>query len=1010
MKRNFFKKILMLLAFGLTTGIYAQTVTGLVTSDDGPLPGATILVQGTNTFSTTDFDGNFTIEAAQGDVLEVSFVGYTTQQINVDKDQLNILLVADNVLGEVVVTGYGTKTRANLTGSVASVDIEDAVKVPVVNAAESIQGRVAGVTVVANGQPGAAPVVRVRGYGTPNQNDPLYIIDGVQTNDAFVLNSINPNDIDQINVLKDGAASIYGSRASNGVIIITTKKGQGKNKKPAINFEANYGSQIATNLPELLNAQQHGEMIWQSKLNDGQTPSHPQYGNGSSPVVPTSLQGIDISTTVNPNGTDWLDAIFRTAMTENYTLSIQDGNENGNYLISANYINREGIQIETGYERAGTRLNSEFKVNERIKIGQHMNLTFDKERNGNQVQAALRSSPLIPLRDNEGNFAGIYRTPLGLGNVNSPYATLIRAKDNYNKSLRALGDVYASLYLHDNLTFKTSFGGQIRYFNRRAYAPATPEAETGGAKQLSEQNFNQYEWVWSNTLNYKNSFGDHSIDALVGYEANKIHFKGNQVSRNDYLFETPSYYLLSNGAGTPVVDFAREANTTLASFFGSASYSFQDKYLVTATLRQDRSSRFALEQQGDIFPSASIGWVIDKESFFNQNDIVQNLKLRISYGELGNQLLPGENENPNTNISSLDENTGYYSFSGARGQVNTGAVLNSVGNPNLSWETSVSKNLGLDFRMFNNFTGSVELFEITTEDLIVQDNSLIGTTAIDASPPYVNFGNIKNTGIDFSLAYGDETESGFSYNLAFNISSYKNEVTSLINETPQAGDSGFRGGAVTRVEVGQPISYFYGRKVTGIGNDGRFIYEDVNSDGVINDSDRTFIGSPHPDFIYGLNINLAFKNFDLSAFFNGSKGNEIYNYSKIFTDFPTFFNGNRSVRVLDSWTPSNSDAALPALSETISNSETQPNSFFVEDGSFTRLKSLQLGYTFSNNQLAGTGINGLRVYLSGTNLFTITDYDGLDPEGGEANALTIGIDSGRYPLSRITSIGLSLDF
>ena len=315
MKRNFFKKILMLLAFGLTTGIYAQTVTGLVTSDDGPLPGATILVQGTNTFSTTDFDGNFTIEAAQGDVLEVSFVGYTTQQINVDKDQLNILLVADNVLGEVVVTGYGTKTRANLTGSVASVDIEDAVKVPVVNAAESIQGRVAGVTVVANGQPGAAPVVRVRGYGTPNQNDPLYIIDVVQTNDAFVLNSINPNDIDQINVLKDGAASIYGSIASNGVIIITTKKGQGKNKKPAINFEANYGSQIATNLPELLNAQQHGEMIWQSKLNDGQTPSHPQYGNGSSPVVPTSLQGIDISTTVNPNGTDWLDAIFRTAMT-----------------------------------------------------------------------------------------------------------------------------------------------------------------------------------------------------------------------------------------------------------------------------------------------------------------------------------------------------------------------------------------------------------------------------------------------------------------------------------------------------------------------------------------------------------------------------------------------------------------------------------------------------------------------------------------------------------------------
>jgi TonB-linked SusC/RagA family outer membrane protein len=459
-----------------------------------------------------------------------------------------------------------------------------------------------------------------------------------------------------------------------------------------------------------------------------------------------------------------------------------------------------------------------------------------------------------------------------------------------------------------------------------------------------------------------------------------------------------------------VVDYAREAFTTLASVFGSASYNYKGKYLVTATVRQDRSSRFAPEQQGDIFPSASLGWVIDKEDFFNQNDIIQNLKLRISYGELGNQLLPEQNENPNTNISSLNEDTGYYSFSGARGQVNTGAVLNSVGNPNLSWETSVSKNLGLDFRVFENLSGTFELFEITTKDLIVQDNSLIGTTAIDASPPYVNFGNIKNTGIDFSLAYGNETESGFSYNVAFNISSYKNEVTSLINDTPQAGDSDFRGGAVTRVEVGQPISYFYGRKVTGYDNNGRFTYEDVNSDGVINDSDRTFIGSPHPDFTYGLNINLAYKNFDLAAFFNGSKGNELYNYSKIFTDFPTFFNGNRSVRVLDSWTPSNTDAALPALSETISNSETQPNSFFVEDGSFTRLKSLQLGYTFGNDQLAGTGISGLRIYLSGTNLFTITDYDGLDPEAGEANALTIGVDSGRYPLPRITSIGLSLDF
>jgi len=1009
MKKEFLKKFLFMFAFLLTAGIYAQNVTGSVDSADGPLPGATILVKGTNNFTTTDFDGNFSVEASQGDVLEVSFVGYTTQDVSVDGDQILITLIIGNELDEIVVTGYGSQTRANVTGSVASVNMGDALKVPVVNAAEALQGRVAGVTVVTNGQPGSAPIVRIRGYGTPNSNNPLYVIDGVQTTDSFVLNSINPSDIDQINVLKDGAAAIYGSRASNGVIIVTTKKGRGDGE-PSINFEASYGSQTAVNLPVLLNAKEHGQMIWDSKLNDtpGATPSHPQYGTGSSPVIPSSLLGAGVPTTVNPNGTDWLDAIFQTASAQNYNLSVQNGDKNGSYLLSANYLKRDGIQIHTGYERYGSRLNSEFIINDKITVGQHMNLTLDKQRNGNNVQTALRSSPLIPLRDNNGNFSGIYRTPLGLGNANTPYATLTRAKDDYQKSLRALGDVYLKADLMEGLTFKTSYGGQMRYFNSRGYSPATPEAETGGSQTLSEQNFMQYEWVWSNTLNYSKSFGDHSIDVIAGYEANKIFYKGNQVTRNNYLFETPSYYTLYNGAGTPIVQAANENSTTLASVFASASYNYKDKYLFTGTVRNDRSSRFALDKQDNIFPSVSFGWVIDKEDFFTENPVVQNLKLRLSYGELGNQSLPAAN--PNTNISSLNENTGYYSFTGARGTFSTGAVLSSVGNPNLSWETSITQNLGLDFRIFKNFTGTIEVWQNETNDLIVQDNSLIGSTAIDAGAPYVNFGDIKNTGVDFTLAYGNETSSGFSYDVALNISSYKNEVTSLINDTPQTGDSGFRGGAVTRVEVGQPLSYFYGREVTGFDTAGRFTYRDVDGSGTVDDADRTFIGSPHPDFTYGLNINLAYNAFDLAVFFNGSQGNEIYNYSKIFTDFPTFFNGNRSVRVLDSWTPSNTGAELPALSESLQNSETQPNSFFVEDGSFTRLKSLQLGYTFSKEKLSQLGMDSVRVYLSGTNLFTITDYDGLDPEASEANALTIGVDSGRYPLPRITSVGLSLNF
>ena len=1023
---NFKTKTISVLLALFSAFAFAQTsVSGTVSDSSGnPIPGVAVIVDGTSTGTTTDFDGNYTISVGADQSLMFTSLGFQDQVIAVgSQSTVNVVMQeSTELLDEIIVTGYGTSTRGNLTGSVGTVDVSDAVKVPVVNAAEALQGRVSGVNVVTNGQPGSAPTIRIRGYGTPNDNSPLFIIDGVQTRDAFVLNSINPSDIAQMNVLKDGAAAIYGSRASNGVIIVTTKSGRGAGKSN-VTFEATYGSSSAVNLPELLSAPQHGQMIWDSKINDGVSPNHPQYGTGSSPVVPASLIGIDIPTTVDPNGTDWLGAIFQTAATQNYNFTIQNSSESGSFLMSANYLDREGIQIETGYERAGTRLNSEFLLGDNIKMGQHLNVTLDKERNGNQVQGALRSSPLIPLRDDNGNFAGIYRTPLGLGNVNSPYANLVRAKDNYNKSVRIIGDVYLEAQLAEGLKFKTSFGGQNRTLNGRSYSPATPEAETGGSRELREQSFTQYEWVWTNTLNYNKSFGDHTLDVLAGYESNKTHFKGMQISRSNFLFETPSFYLLSTGEGTPIVNYASENSNTLASVFASTSYSFKDKYLLTATVRKDRSSRFSEDQQDDFFPNASVAWVIDKEDFFPQDGILSNLKLRVSYGELGNQQTPSSN--PDTNISSLSEGTGFYSFDGANGSVTTGAVLNSVGNPFLTWETSVSKNIGLDFTLFDKLNATVEYFDITTNDLIVLDNSLIGSTAIDASPPYTNFGNIRNSGVDFNLNYGDVSDSGFSYDIALNVSTYKNEVTALINDTPITGNSGFRGGAVTRSEVGQPVSYFYGRIVDGIfANDaevaahaqqegaapGRFKYRDVNGDGIANDEDRDFIGSPHADFNFGLNINLGYKNFDLTAFINGVQGNEIYNYSKIFTDFPTFFNGNRSTRVLDSWTPSNTSASLPALSESLTNSETQPNSFFVEDGSFVRLKALQVGYTFGDEVIDKLGLNNLRLYFSGTNLFTITGYDGLDPEASEANALTIGVDSGRYPLARILSLGLSLNF
>jgi len=995
-----------------------EATTGTVIDADGvPIPGATVIIAGTSEGTTTDFDGNFSISADSGAVLEFSSIGFETQMVTLSGQSNLTIALQDSVsqLDEIIVTGYGKQARGKLTGSVATVNVKDAVKVPVVNAAEILQGRVSGVTVVSNGQPGSAPSVRIRGYGTPNSNDPLYIIDGVQTNDAFVLNSINPSDIEQINVLKDGAAAVYGARASNGVVVITTKSGRGT-QGTKVSLEISTGMSVASNLPDLLNAQQLGDVLFQSKRNDGNaSPSHPQYGSGASAVVPGSLIGAPQPTTVNPNGTDWLGAIFQSAPTQQLSLSVANGTEDSSSLFSLSYLKREGVQIETGYERVGLRANSEYKVGSIWTVGQHANVTLDEERGGNQIQAALRSSPLIPLRDDNGAFAGIYSTSLGIGNVNTPYATLIRGKDDYNKSLRVIADIYLQAQITKDLSFKSSFGGQNRYFNRRSYSPSTPEAETGGSQTLNEQGFNQYEWVWTNTLNYNTTFGsDHSLDAFVGYEANKQFYKGNQITRATFLFETPDYYTLATGTGTPiVVPGGTQANSnSLVSAFASANYSYKDKYLLSTTLRKDETSRFSPENQGKLFTSASIGWVIDKESFFNSS-VIDNLKLRASYGELGNQELPASN--PDVNISGLNEDQSFYSFTGARGSVVPGAILLSVGNQNLTWETSVSKNIGLDFGLLSGrIRGSIEYFDISTKDLIVRDNSLISSTAIDAGAPFVNFGEVNNKGVDFDIVYADETNSGFNYEVAFNLSSYENTVVSLVGDTPITGNSSYRGGAVTRSEIGQPISSFYGRQVTGIqqtGPDaGRLEYAEIDGVAGINDGDRTVIGSPHPDFTYGININMEYKNFDLMMFWNGSQGNDIYNYSKIFTDFPTFFNGNRSTRVLDAWTPANGSNTQPALSESISNSETQPNSFFVEDGSYLRLKTLQLGYTFSDVKIKNAGVDSIRLYLSGANLLTFTDYDGLDPEVASNSALTIGVDEGTYPLPRITTVGLNINF
>ncbi|MDO6472214.1 TonB-dependent receptor [Maribacter sp. 1_MG-2023] len=1000
-----------------------STITGTVLDDTGqPLPGANVVEKGTTNGTQTDFDGNYSLNVSDGATLVFSYIGFKSTQIAVNgQSSVNATLAEDAAaLDEVIVLGYSTQTRGDLTGSVASVDVSEATKAPVVNAASALQGRVSGVTVVQNATPGSPPKINIRGFGTSNNTNPLFIIDGLQTDDPFVLNSINPNDIDQMNVLKDGAAAIYGARASNGVVIITTKGGGYNMDKPVVSIDTYTGVSTLANTPEFLNAQQLGDVLFQSSANDGTAFDHPQYGNGSSAVVPSALNGYTrvvsydpitrgpASATVNPNGTDWIDAITRTAIIQSIAFSVANGEENSKYSLSANYLNNPGNLLETDYKIGQIRLNSEFKIGDKVRIGEHFSTAYSNSKGGGgaQYEEAVRSSPLIPLYDDAGRFAGTGAQ--GTGNSRSPLANLIRQSDNFNKTVRILGDVYMSAEILNNLTFKTTFGGTINSFNTRSFLKLDPEhSEPLGTNALTETNQDGYSWTFTNTLNYKKTFNNSKIDALAGIESVKDGIKGKTVSRTGFLFETPDFYLLNNGSGVPFVNNAFDATTSLYSLFGSATYSYGDKYFVTGTLRNDTSSRFTGDNKSATFPSLSAGWVVSKEDFISSDGALSWFKLKGSWGQLGNQSLPASN--PTINISSLNEAQANYALDG--NSITTGAILSSVGNPNLKWETSEAINAGIELGFFNDKLNlDFEWFNIKTKDLITQDNSLISTTAIDASAPYVNAGNVTNTGFDINLRYKDETTAGLKYGFDINFSHYKNEVTDWISEF-QTGNDGFRGGAVSRTQVGQPISSFFGREVIGFTDEGRFEYRDVNGDTVIDDDDRTFIGSPHPDFTYGANFNIGYQSFDLSLFLQGSQGNDIYNYQKIFTDFPTFVNGNRSVRVLDSWTPTNTNATLPALSNSIQNSETQPNSYFVEDGSYLRLKNIQLGYAFSDKVTDRIGLDSFRVYLQGTNLLTITGYEGFDPEiisSVTGNNLTLGVDSQVVPQSRIFTLGFNL--
>ena len=1075
------------IAFGQGT-VRTGKVTGQ--ADGTGIPGANVSVKGTTRGVTTNANGDFSIPAENGSTLVFSFIGFKAQEVAVgNQTTINVTLVEESAtLNEVVVTGYSSQQRKDVTSAVTVVSTKELLAVPAANFGQQLQGRAAGVTVLPDYTPGGGTTIRIRGFGTLGNNDPLYVIDGVPTTDN--INNINQNDIESIQILKDAtSASIYGSRAGNGVVVITTKKG--KSGEPRVTFDSYYGVQTPRKFFDVLNTQEYGDYLWASKRNAGVVnkltgnPEQGQYGNGATPVIPDFIvpDGAKLGdprvardangnytnysidrfndpnfgktvfqiTPANKIGTDWQREIFRSAPMQNYQLGVSGGTAASRYAISLGLLNQQGMVIYNSFKRYSLRANTEFTVKKRFRIGENVQLSLsqrdgsfrNEDTEGNAIFMALRMQPIVPVYDVVGNYAGTLGS--NLGNAKSPVASLYRGRDNGYRDFRVFGNTYAELDLIPGLTARTSFGLDMTIGSGRYFGVPEPEvSEPSRTFNVSKDQQYRYQWTWTNQLRYSRTFGtNHTISGFVATEAIKSFGESISGYRNNYFSGAPSLRYLDTGdpqaqsnSNYPFQDF------TLFSYFGQANYSFRDKYLLSATLRRDASSRFLSAQRYATFPGFSAGWRISEEAFMKNIPFISNLKLRAGWGQTGNQNI-GDYNAYTTYTSDL--NSGGYSLSGNPNGYNFPFTIQKFGNPQAKWETTTSTNFGLDASLFNNALElNLDIWTRKTTDLLYK--LPLPYTGGQGDVPSRNVASMQNRGVDLMLTYRGST-GGLRYSVSGNFSTYRNKILTL---NPESGNDylpgfGTRLPPITRSAVGRPISQFYGYIVDGIFQTaeeaaaapqlagytdatvyingvaqkgvGKFKFRDVNGDGKISSDDQTYLGSPHPKFNYGLNVDLNYKNFGLTLFGRGVYGNQIFNYTRYWTDFNTF-QGNRSTRVLyDSWTPTHTNAKLPILDENDAFSSV-PSSYYIESGSFFRLQNVQLTYTLPAPLTTRLGIGTARVYVQTTNLVTITKYTGLDPEvnirntssGQSGQDAQIGVDEGRYPAPRNFVVGVNLAF
>jgi TonB-linked SusC/RagA family outer membrane protein len=1075
MKNNFYvSRVVFLMAFMLTLSWAAfgqdRKVTGSIQDAQGSgIPGVSVAVKGSTTGTTTDGNGVFSINVRSGNAeLIITSVGYVAKTVAVgNRTSITVKLDEDvSQLNEVVVTGYSSQRKKDITGAVSVVGTKELNAVPSASVTQMLQGRASGVSVGNDNSPGGGTMVRIRGFGSINNNSPLYVIDGVPTQGT--LNQINPADIESMQVLKDAsAASIYGARAANGVVIITTKRGG--EGEPKINFDMYTGTQDVGKTLDLLNTKELGQYYYESEIGAGKpagTSPSAQYrfgADGSQTIADYIYPNVygalpanytytnDITdpnlgktafniTKANKEGTDWQRVIFGPAKISNYQLGATGGSKNGKYAISASYFNQDGILKYTGYSRYSVRANTEFKKG-KLTFGENFTVTYDERigvpsgnnNESNPISFAIRIQPIIPVFDITGGPSGLGGTNTSnlngfagsrgsnLGNAPNPLARQWREKDNPIKGSHIFGNVFTEIELIKDLKARTSLGFEYNNFNQSVYLNRDIEAaEPRSANSLTVSNSYDRTVTWFNTLNYNKTMGDHTVNVLVGTESVSTYGFGFSAARSNFAFDDLSYRYLNNGSAAGLSNAG--AGATITALF------YKDLLLADFTLRRDGSSRFAPDYRYGIFPAFSLGARLTELAFMKDLTFVNELKVRGGWGKTGNQLIP--NVYNAYTLYTPDPNNNAYDISGSGNSIATGFDISQFGNTSGRWETNTSTNVGLDASFWNNkLDVNLDWYTRTTSDMLTQVP--IPKTAGTATIPYVNIGEVNNTGVDINVTYRDQI-GDLRYSISGQISQYKNNVVKL-NDDPKATVFGFstRLPAISVTKAGLPIASFYGYIIDGVIKDdaeaaaapkfgsytraGVFKFRDVNGDGIITAADKTIIGNPHPDFTYGINLNLGYKNWDLTVFAQGVQGNELFNYQKYWTDFNTF-QGNRSKDMLyNSWKKQGDVALLPRLNSQDGTSQ-QISSYFVEDGSYMRIKNIQLTYTVPKVFLSKINLSSLQVYVQGQNLFTFTKYKGLDPDvnlrtsGNDNQDIHMGIDEGAFPVAKSYNVGLRVGF